>query len=161
MRTQRLQNNWLPIFDGKVLKFLKRHIEVNLNIVVAADANGFDELRNDHFLCLKGAGVEQICPCEQSVVFLPQILRRSQQRLIFCLCRVYAGLCQGNHRFCFFHQCVQKLHTEIALTANDFQRFRLIIGEVFLLLCQMRIGLIELDSCKLDFFFMLVILMSF
>ena len=157
MRTQRLQNNWLPIFDGKVLKFLKRHIEVNLNIVVAADANGFDELRNDHFLCLKGAGVEQICPCEQPVVFLPQILRRSQQRLIFCLCRVYAGLCQGNHRFCFFHQCVQKLHAEIALTANDFQRFRLIIGEVFLLLCQMRIGLIELDSCKLDFFFMLVI----
>ena len=157
MRTQRLQNDWLPIFDGKVLKFLKRHIEVNLNIVVAADANGFDELRNDHFLCLKGAGVEQICPCEQSVVFLPQILRRSQQRLIFCLCRVYAGLRQGNHRFCFFHQCVQKLHAEIALTANDFQRFRLIIGEVFLLLCQMRIGLIELDSCKLDFFFMLVI----
>lgn len=157
MRTQRLQNNWLPIFDGKVLKFLKRHVEVNLNIVVAADANGFDELRNDHFLCLKGAGVEQICPCEQSVVFLPQILRRSQQRLIFCLCRVYAGLCQGNHRFCFFHQCVQKLHAEIALTANDFQRFRFIIGEVFLLLCQMRIGLIELDSCKLDFFFMLVI----
>lgn len=157
MRTQRLQNNWLPIFDGKVLKFLKRHIEVNLNIVVAADANGFDELRNDHFLCLKGAGVEQICPCEQSVVFLPQILRRSQQRLIFCLCRVYAGLRQGNHRFCFFHQCVQKLHAEIALTTNDFQRFRLIIGEVFLLLCQMRIGLIELDSCKLDFFFMLVI----
>lgn len=157
MRTQRLQNNWLPIFDGKVLKFLKRHIEVNLNIVVAADANGFDELRNDHFLCLKGAGVEQICPCEQSVVFLPQILRRSQQRLIFCLCRVYAGLRQGNHRFCFFHQCVQKLHAEIALTANDFQRFRLIIGEVFLLLCQMRIGLIEFDSCKLDFFFMLVI----
>ena len=82
MRTQRLQNDWLPIFDGKVLKFLKRHVEVNLNIVVAADANGFDELRNDHFLCLKGAGVEQICPCEQSVVFLPQILRRSQQRLI-------------------------------------------------------------------------------
>ena len=157
MRTQRLQNDWLPIFDGKVLKFLKRHVEVNLNIVVAADANGFDELRNDHFLCLKGAGVEQICPCEQSVVFLPQILRRSQQRLIFCLCRVYAGLRQGNHRFCFFHQCVQKLHAEIALTANDFQRFRLIIGEVFLLLCQMRIGLIELDSCKLDFFFMLVI----
>lgn len=157
MRTQRLQNDWLPIFDGKVLKFLKRHVEVNLNIVVAADANGFDELRNDHFLCLKGAGVEQICPCEKSVVFLPQILRRSQQRLIFCLCCVYAGLRQGNHRFCFFHQCVQKLHTEIALTANDFQRFRLIIGEVFLLLCQMRIGLIELDSCKLDFFFMLVI----
>ena len=157
MRTQRLQNDWLPIFDGKVLKFLKRHVEVNLNIVVAADANGFDELRNDHFLCLKGAGVEQICPCEQSVVFLPQILRRSQQRLIFCLCRVYAGLRQGNHRFCFFHQCVQKLHAETALTANDFQRFRLIIGEVFLLLCQMRIGLIELDSCKLDFFFMLVI----
>lgn len=157
MRTQRLQNDWLPIFDGKVLKFLKRHVEVNLNIVVAADANGFDELRNDHFLCLKGAGVEQICPCEQSVVFLPQILRRSQQRLIFCLCRVYAGLRQGNHRFCFFHQCVQKLHAEIALTTNDFQRFRLIIGEVFLLLCQMRIGLIELDSCKLDFFFMLVI----
>ena len=157
MRTQRLQNDWLPIFDGKVLKFLKRHIEVNLNIVVTADANGFDELRNDHFLCLKGAGVEQICPCEQSVVFLPQILRRSQQRLIFCLCRVYAGLRQGNHRFCFFHQCVQKLHAEIALTANDFQRFRLIIGEVFLLFCQMRIGLIELDSCKLDFFFMLVI----
>ena len=157
MRTQRLQNDWLPIFDGKVLKFLKRHIEVNLNIVVTADANGFDELRNDHFLCLKGAGVEQICPCEQSVVFLPQILRRSQQRLIFCPCRVYAGLRQGNHRFCFFHQCVQKLHAEIALTANDFQRFRLIIGEVFLLFCQMRIGLIELDSCKLDFFFMLVI----
>ena len=157
MRTQRLQNDWLPIFDGKVLKFLKRHVEVNLNIVVAADANGFDELRNDHFLCLKGAGVEQICPCEQSVVFLPQILRRSQQRLIFCLCCVYAGLRQGNHRFCFFHQCVQKLHAETALTANDFQRFRLIIGEVFLLLCQMRIGLIELDSCKLDFFFMLVI----
>ena len=71
------------------MKFLKRHIEINLNIVVAADANGFDELRNDHFLCLKGAGVEQICPCEQSVVFLPQILRRSQQRLIFCLYRVY------------------------------------------------------------------------
>lgn len=157
MRTQRLQNDWLPIFDGKVLKFLKRHVEVNLNIVVAADANGFEELRNDHFLCLKGAGVEQICPCEQSVVFLPQILRRSQQRLIFCLCCVYAGLCQSNHRFCFFHQCVQKLHAETALTANDFQRFRLIIGEVFLLLCQMRIGLIELDSCKLDFFFMLVI----
>lgn len=157
MRTQRLQNDRLPIFDGKVLKFLKRHIEVNLNIVVAADANCFDELRNDHFLCLKGAGVEQICPCEQSVVFLPQILRRSQQRLIFCLCRVYAGLRQGNHRFCFFHQCVQKLHAEIALTANDFQRFCLIIGEVFLLLCHMRIGLIELDSCKLDFFFMLVI----
>ena len=157
MRTQRLRNDWLPIFDGKVLKFLKRHVEVDLNIVVAADANGFDELRNDHFLCLKGAGVEQICPCEQSVVFLPQILRRSQQRLIFCLCRVYAGLRQGNHRFCFFHQCVQKLHAETALTANDFQRFRLIIGEVFLLLCQMRIGLIELDSCKLDFFFMLVI----
>ena len=84
MRTQRLQNDRLPIFDGKVLKFLKRHVEVNLNVVVAADANGFDELRNDHFLCLKGAGVEQICPCEQSVVFLPQILRRSQQRLIFC-----------------------------------------------------------------------------
>ena len=157
MRTQRLQNDWFPIFDGKVLKFLKRHVEVNLNIVVGADVNGFDELRNDHFLCLKGAGVEQICPCEQSVVFLPQILRRSQQRLIFCPCRVYAGLRQGNHRFCFFHQCVQKLHAEIALTANDFQRFRLIIGEVFLLLCQMRIGLIELDSCKLDFFFMLVI----
>ena len=58
----------------------------------------------------------------------------------------------ANHRFCFFHQCVQKLHAETALTANDFQRFRLIIGEVFLLLCQMRIGLIELDSCKLDFF---------
>ena len=73
MRTQRLQNDWLPIFDGKVLKFLKRHVEVNLNIVVAADANGFDELRNDHFLCLKGAGVEQICPCEQSVVFLSLI----------------------------------------------------------------------------------------
>ena len=31
MRTQRLQNDWLPIFDGKVLKFLKRHVEVNLN----------------------------------------------------------------------------------------------------------------------------------
>ena len=32
MRTQRLQNDRLPIFDGKVLKFLKRHVEVNLNM---------------------------------------------------------------------------------------------------------------------------------
>ena len=73
MRTQRLQNDWLPIFDGKVLKFLKRHVEVNLNIVVAADANGFDELRNDHFLCLKGAVVIHLALAYQLVIF-PQHL---------------------------------------------------------------------------------------
>ena len=55
------------------LKFLKRHIELYVDLIIAPHTNGLDKLGYDHFLCLKGAVVIHLGPTYQLVIF-PQHL---------------------------------------------------------------------------------------
>ena len=55
------------------LKFLKRHIELYVDLIITPHTDGLDKLGYDHFLCLKGAVVIHLGPAYQLVIF-PQHL---------------------------------------------------------------------------------------
>ena len=89
------------------------------------------------------------------MIFISKLLRAGDQLVQLFICLVIPLLCGGELFLCLVHQRGQKLGVELALTADDFDRFRLQIV-VFLLLGFHRLQrLIRFCAGKVNVFLML------
>ena len=120
----------------KPLEIIKGNPKFDFQTVIPVHIDGLDKLRYDHLLRFKGAVVVKISPAFQLLKFGLLLCGAFHLTLHIGFLRfnLLRKLCDFFFAFC--NKAVQQVNIQAAFTANDVDRFGLIVRKLLLLFLQ-------------------------